>query len=32
MRKAWFIFVSALVIAGCGHAVSGDPTLEITDA
>lgn len=32
MRKAWFIFVSALVIAGCGHAVSGAPTLEITDA
>ena len=28
MRKAWFIFVSALVIAGCGHAVAGDPTLE----
>ena len=32
MRKAWFILVSALVIAGCGHAASGDPTLDITDA
>ena len=32
MRKAWLFLVSALVIAGCGHAVSGDPTLEITDA
>lgn len=32
MRKAWFILVSALVIAGCGHAVSGDPTIDITDA
>ena len=32
MRKAWLFLVSALVIAGCGHAASGDPTLDITDA
>lgn len=34
MRKAWIILVSALVIAGCGHAASNssDPTLDITEA
>ena len=32
MRKAWFIIASALVIFGCGRAVSGDPTLDITEA
>ena len=32
MRKAWFIIASALVIFGCGRAVSGDPTLDITKA
>ena len=32
MRKAWLFLVSALVIAGCGHAASGDPTLDITEA
>lgn len=32
MRKAWFIIASALVIFGCGRAVSCDPTLDITEA
>ena len=32
MRRAFIVIVSALVIAGCGHAVSGDPVLDITDA
>ena len=33
MRKAFFILMSALVIAGCGHRTNAeDPTLDITPA
>lgn len=31
MKKALLILMSTLVIGACGHSVSGDPTIDITD-
>ena len=32
MRKAFLALMSTLALCACGHSVSGDPTLDITDA